>query len=284
MTRVLSGLPDDNLSPAETFKAYELSSWNLSSEHYARSFATLTNKVSTHILDTLELFPGASLLDICCGNGALSAAAHMRGANVVGIDFSEKMLEIANSSYNHIRFEEGDAEALAVPNTCFDYASMSFGLVYLGQPHKALSEAARILVPAGRFACTVWDYPEHATAFRIIFSAIKDLGEVEVDLSESPDFFQFANIEFAIESLKKAGFQSVEHQKQTILWDLGSANELFDAFFYGTGRTGSLLRAQPAWALEKIRRRVVQVAEDECMLSDGSLRVPMTTILYCSQK
>lgn len=284
MAIALPRKPGDVLSPAETFKAYELSSWNLSSEHYARSFATLTNKVTTHILDALELFPGASLLDICCGNGALSSAAHTRGANVVGLDFSEKMLELAKTSYPHIRFEKGDAEALAVPNDCFDYASMSFGLVYLGQPQLALCEAARVIVKSGRFACTVWDYPEHAIAFRIVFSAIKDLGEVEVDLSQSPDFFQYADTHFATQSFMTAGFSSVEVQKKCFLWELGSSTELFDAFYYGTGRTGSLLRAQPACALDKIKKRVILDSEQECMLSDGSLRLPMSTILYSAQK
>lgn len=284
MTTALSRKAGDITSPAETFKAYELSSWNLSSEHYARSFATLTNKMIPHILDALELFPNASLLDICCGNGALAAAAHIRGANVVGLDFSEKMLELALAHHPTVRFEKGDAENLAVPNSCFDYASMSFGLVYLGEPEVAVHEAARILVESGRFAATVWDYPERTAGFALILRAIKELGEVEIDLSTSPDFFQFADTHYAVQIYEDAGFSSVEHQRVQLHWDLGSAEELFDAFFYGIGRTGSLLRAQPDAALVNIRRRIIEEARDSYSLSDGSIHLPMSAILYCAQK
>src|SRR5205085_4886832 len=37
--------------------------------------------------------PGDRVLDACCGTGDLAIAARARGANVVGLDFSEAMLE-----------------------------------------------------------------------------------------------------------------------------------------------------------------------------------------------
>jgi len=39
--------------------------------------------------------PGDRVLDACCGTGDLAIAARARGGDVVGLDFSERMLERA---------------------------------------------------------------------------------------------------------------------------------------------------------------------------------------------
>lgn len=271
----VSACATDNIEP--------LLSWDASSEYYAKSFSPITNQAINELLDALEVFPGAFLLDVCCGTGALAAAAVGRGAKVVGVDLSARMLDIAKAQHPHIRFELGDAEALTIPDACFDYASMSFGLLHLNQPLRALREASRVLVESGRFACAIWDIPERAVGFKIILSAIKEFGEVELDTPSIGDFFRFADSTFAQTSLVAAGFSSVETQELELVWQLPSAEEFFDAFLYGTARTGGLLRAQPEAALYAIRKRALDDVANFA-LSDGSLSVPMAAKLYCAQK
>ena len=43
----------------------------------------------------LVVRPGDRVLDACCGTGDLALAARAAGADVVGLDFSERMLERA---------------------------------------------------------------------------------------------------------------------------------------------------------------------------------------------
>src|SRR5580692_1259961 len=61
--------------------------------------------------------PGDHALDLCCGTGDIALALARHGAEVTGLDFSDKMLEVAQSrllrsklSTQNLRFLQGDAE------------------------------------------------------------------------------------------------------------------------------------------------------------------------------
>src|ERR671923_2936322 len=60
-------------------------------------------------VDLAAVGPGDRALDVATGTGDLALALRRRGADVVGIDFSERMLELARSKASDIRFETGNA-------------------------------------------------------------------------------------------------------------------------------------------------------------------------------
>jgi magnesium-protoporphyrin O-methyltransferase len=68
---------------------------------------------------------GARLLDAGCGTGALAAAAAMRGADVLGVDLSPKLVQVAREraprllGWGRLHFEAGDM--LASNHGRFDY-------------------------------------------------------------------------------------------------------------------------------------------------------------------
>lgn len=100
---------------------------------------------------------GGSALDVCCGTGKLAHQLHRRGAqDVIGLDFSEAMLERARGRYPQIRFERGDATALPYPTARFDAVTMAFGIRNVVDRTRALQEAARVLKPGGR--CVVLEF------------------------------------------------------------------------------------------------------------------------------
>jgi len=113
----------------------------------------------------LRLRPGASVLDVATGTGKLALAAAARvtpGGEVVGLDASPGMLERARSaeartrargrSAVDIRWLEGDAMALPLPDGSFDAVTIGFGLRNLPDYAGGLSEMARVLRPGGRLA------------------------------------------------------------------------------------------------------------------------------------
>jgi ubiquinone/menaquinone biosynthesis C-methylase UbiE len=82
----------------------------------------------------LAAHPGADLLDVGCGTGAVSIACAERGATVTGIDRDAGMLEIAASKSNEISWIEGDAteiedhfgpESLDAIVSCLAFSEMS---------------------------------------------------------------------------------------------------------------------------------------------------------------
>ncbi|HYM67670.1 MAG TPA: bifunctional demethylmenaquinone methyltransferase/2-methoxy-6-polyprenyl-1,4-benzoquinol methylase UbiE [Patescibacteria group bacterium] len=96
---------------------------------------------------------GGSALDVACGSGKLTAElARLAGAegNVVGLDFSPQMLEMARREHPGIEFREGDALNLPFEPGRFDAATIAFGLRNLADPVRGLAEMLRVLRPGGR--------------------------------------------------------------------------------------------------------------------------------------
>src|SRR5213593_4118959 len=63
-------------------------------------------------VDLAAVGPGSRALDVATGTGDLAIALRERGADVVGVDFAEKMLEIARQKAPAIEFRTGNALAL----------------------------------------------------------------------------------------------------------------------------------------------------------------------------
>ena len=89
---------------------------------------------------------GGSGLDVACGSGRLTAelARSSRGGRVVGLDFSEGMLERARRDHPGLEFRHGDAGSLPFADGEFDASTMAFGLRNLADPRLGLEEMARV--------------------------------------------------------------------------------------------------------------------------------------------
>jgi demethylmenaquinone methyltransferase/2-methoxy-6-polyprenyl-1,4-benzoquinol methylase len=98
------------------------------------------------------VWPGDRVLDACCGTGDFAVEAERRGGRVVGLDFSERMLERARRKSGTIEWVNGDALALPFRDGEFDAATVGFGVRNLADLQAGLSELARVLRPGGRVA------------------------------------------------------------------------------------------------------------------------------------
>jgi demethylmenaquinone methyltransferase/2-methoxy-6-polyprenyl-1,4-benzoquinol methylase len=96
---------------------------------------------------------GDRILDACTGTGALAELLWRRvgdGGEVVGVDLTEAMLEVARVRVPRVRFILGDASRLPFPDASFDAATMAFGLRNIQDHAAALAELNRVLKPGGR--------------------------------------------------------------------------------------------------------------------------------------
>jgi demethylmenaquinone methyltransferase / 2-methoxy-6-polyprenyl-1,4-benzoquinol methylase len=98
------------------------------------------------------VWPGDRVLDACCGTGDLAVEAERRGGRVVGLDFSERMLERARKKSGAIEWVQGDALALPFADGEFDAATVGFGVRNLADLEAGLRELARVLKPGGKLA------------------------------------------------------------------------------------------------------------------------------------
>ena len=67
----------------------------------------------TRAVDLSRVGPGSRALDVATGTGDLAVALAARGAEVVGMDFSEEMLELARRKAPELTFEWGNALAVS---------------------------------------------------------------------------------------------------------------------------------------------------------------------------
>jgi demethylmenaquinone methyltransferase/2-methoxy-6-polyprenyl-1,4-benzoquinol methylase len=84
---------------------------------------------------------------VACGSGKLTAelAKLAEGGRVVGLDFSQQMLEVARREHPRIEFIEGDALKLPFDDGTFDVATIAFGLRNLAEPIVGLREMRRVV-------------------------------------------------------------------------------------------------------------------------------------------
>lgn len=97
--------------------------------------------------------PGDRVLDACCGTGDLALAAARRGAtSVVGLDFSQRMLDRAARKSQAVEWVRGDLLALPFDDGSFDAGTVGFGVRNVADLERALRELRRVLRPGGRLA------------------------------------------------------------------------------------------------------------------------------------
>ncbi len=133
-------------------------------------------------------------LDVATGTGDLAIALKRRvgpGGEVLGSDFSERMLELARAKAADVRFESGDALALPYPDSSFDAATVGFGARNFADLGRGLREMARVVRPGGRVVVleiTTPSRPPLSWFFRLWFDRlVPTLGRLAGD----PDAYSY---------------------------------------------------------------------------------------------
>lgn len=78
-----------------------------------------------------------SVLEIGCATGDMTSSLSKKNSKIKGIDFSEKMIEIARKKYPDLNFATGDIEKLELPDEKYDYIILSDTVSYLDDVQKA---------------------------------------------------------------------------------------------------------------------------------------------------
>jgi demethylmenaquinone methyltransferase/2-methoxy-6-polyprenyl-1,4-benzoquinol methylase len=121
--------------------------------------------------------PGDRVLDACCGTGDLAIEAKRHDADVVGLDFSERMLERARTKAPAIEFVHGDMLALPFDDASFDAATVGFGVRNVESLEAGLRELRRVLRPGARLGILEITTPRGRLApfYRVWFDRIVPL-------------------------------------------------------------------------------------------------------------
>jgi len=124
--------------------------------------------------------PGDRALDLCCGTGDIAFTLARQGADITGLDFSEKMLDVARarlqsskSKTQNLKFILGDAGQIPFPDHSFDAVTMGYGLRNLPSWETGLREMIRVAKPGGRIVVLDFGKPPNALWRKIYFTHLK---------------------------------------------------------------------------------------------------------------
>jgi trans-aconitate methyltransferase len=137
--------------------------------HYAHN-AAFVPALGADILDKLAPRAGERILDLGCGDGALTERLVARGARVVGVDASPEMLEAARARGLDARLM--DATALTFDGE-FDAVFSNAVLHWIHDQDAVLAGVFRALAPGGRFAAEFGGHTNIAAisvAMRAVFA------------------------------------------------------------------------------------------------------------------
>ena len=175
--------------------------------------------------------PGARALDLATGTGDLAFALAARGARVVGLDITLRMIELACAKNERaaegarafqasdtVTFLVGDMLALPFPGASFDLVTTGYGLRNVPNLTAAIDEIGRVLAPGGQLLSLDFNRPSNAvvrTAYLAYLTLVgAALGWV---LHRDPDTYryipasirQYPGADAVVRMFEAQGFHSV---------------------------------------------------------------------------
>ena len=268
----------------DRFTKFEHEGWQRVADKYDSTWSSSTRQFIEPLLDAANVSAKMSILDVGCGPGYVSAAAAERGASPIGLDFSKEMIAIAKRMFPRIEFREGDAQNLPFGDRTFDRVVASFALLHLANPERAMTEAARVLKPGGRFGFTTWAKISENPFSKLMDDAIQAHANLDVDLPAGPPSYLFENEEEFRKALERAGFDggSMSFKRHCIEWNVPSARFIFDAELNAGVRTAGFLARQTPEVLRKIQTTIEKAVQPYA--KGNGFAIPKTAYIVAASK
>lgn len=119
--------------------------WNAA--QYARNGRFVAD-LAGEVIDLLDAKPGERILDLGCGDGALTVRIAATGAKIIGVDSSPSMVAAAQARNLDVRLV--NCEALGFDHE-FDATFSNAALHWMHNQDQVLAGVHRALKPGGRF-------------------------------------------------------------------------------------------------------------------------------------
>ena len=230
-------MSNSNFDPNE-FKLNQRQSWDSVARGWQKWWKTFENgaqKVSDRLIELANVESGDKVLDVATGIGepAISAAKIVgKSGHVTATDISSEMLEIAEErarslSLNEIMdFKQSDAERLELgTNQAFNSIICRWGLMFLPNLDRALSNMLRLLVPGGKLAAAVWSEPSKVPLISMPINIARQELQAPLLGQGIPGPFSLADIDALKKSLEKAGFVDIKSETIRVVFEFNSAEE-----------------------------------------------------------
>ena len=128
-----------------------------------------------HVVRIVRRMQPRRILDVATGTGdlAIEMARRIRDVHVLGVDLSEKMLDVARCKVaargldERVVLDVGDAEHLRVSDASVDVVTVAFGVRNFGDLEAGLREMARTIKPGGKVVILEFSTPRNPLFRRV---------------------------------------------------------------------------------------------------------------------
>ncbi|WCO68004.1 methyltransferase domain-containing protein [Iamia majanohamensis] len=248
--------------------------WSVEGERYDR----MLRAFGEDVLDALD--PGAAerILDVGCGNGALTLAAAEQvrpQGTVMGIDIATPMLTRARGRANqggvdNVSFTEADAQVHPFPPASFDGVMSRFGVMFFDDPVAAFTNLRGALRPGGRMVFACWQ--DLLVNDWLMIPAAAALEHIPMpDLTEAAGSgpFSMTDPDHVRDLLTRSGFVNIDIKAVVEPMWLGADTADTIAFLRRTDMAQSLMAEAEAEAVDHAWQAVSDVVAAHA--GDGSV-------------
>jgi trans-aconitate methyltransferase len=138
-------------------------------------------KSGDDVFELLKAKPQELILDLGCGNGALTNKIAESGANVVGIDSSPQMIEQAQHNYPEVEFKTANGCDFTF-NYQFDAVFSNAALHWMKPPEPVIDRVYTCLKSGGRFVFEMGGHNNIKTVLACIIQAAERVSLTHVDV------------------------------------------------------------------------------------------------------
>ncbi|WP_245893889.1 demethylmenaquinone methyltransferase [Salsuginibacillus halophilus] len=172
------------------------------------------------VMEWMRLQPGDAALDVCCGTAdwtlSLADACGQNG-RVVGLDFSENMLDIGREKVRdealpQVELIVGNAMELPFADDSFEAVTIGFGLRNVPDMDQVIQEMQRVLKPGGEAVCLETSQPEvpgYKQVYNMYFQRVMPLlGRMFAKSYDEYAWLQESTMSFPDKDALKARFEA----------------------------------------------------------------------------
>jgi SAM-dependent methyltransferase len=232
-----------------------------------------TVEFGRRLLDYAAAPPGARLLDVGAGRGAVAGPAAARGLAVTAIDAAPGMVARLRADFPGIVAHRMDAHRFDLPDAAFDVVTAGFVLDLLPDPAAALAEMRRVLRPGGVVAVSVPGPLPYRDRWQWLVELAREFYPTAVQDDPKP-VLDIAAL------LSRAGFTGVEQRDFHLPVPIAGPSALWDLFAarLPVAESAGWVDRQPRPRAEEFHRRFLSGAAR--MAEEGGITMDRHMVMY----
>ena len=223
----------------------------VASDAYDRFMGRYSAPLSPLLADLAGVEAGATVLDVGCGPGALTAelVSRLGASAVAAVDPSEPFVAAARARNPGVDVQLAPAEELPFTDGAFDVALAQLVVHFMRDPVEGLREMARVTRPGGVVAASVWDHAGDGSPLSLFWSVVTELDPAV----ENESHLAGAREGHLGELFAAAGLQEVEETALTVRVQHPSFEDWWEPFTLGVGPAGAYVGALDEAGRERLR-------------------------------